>query len=82
MVMMIIIYLSIDILQSLVVVQGSQQRTTSTMKQAWKLVKAEVYGKIHAHSLVLIHSKLTQLNYIAWQKELELIATSYDISLT
>ena len=52
------------------------------MKQAWKLVEAAAYDQARAQPLTITHGKPSRSNYIAWRKELELIATGYDVSDT
>ena len=52
------------------------------MKNAWKIVEAEAYER--ARKLALTHrlGKLTQTDWIIWQRQLEVIAASYDVSDT
>ena len=52
------------------------------MKQAWKLVEAEAYEKARKWALTHVPGRPTRTNWIMWQKELEVIAASYDVSDT
>ena len=45
-------------------------------------MEAEAYDKARAQPLTITHGKPSRSNYIAWRKELELIATGYDVSDT
>jgi len=52
------------------------------MKQAWKLVEAEAYEKARKQRLTHWPGKPTRTDWIMWQRELEVIAASYDVSDT
>ena len=45
-------------------------------------MEAEAYDKARAQPLSVVQGKPSRTNYIAWRKEVELIATGYDVSDT
>jgi hypothetical protein len=50
------------------------------MKQVWKIVKAEAYERARKQPLNQCRRRPSQTDWIMWQKQLEVIAASYNVS--
>jgi hypothetical protein len=52
------------------------------MKNSWAIVKAEAYQRAREQALTHRPGRPTRSDWIMWQRQLEVIAASYDVSDT